>query len=58
VGTVGPLGLKTTVPVLVDETVLAQEEVSIGSGVRNVAVILRVEDLLRALPGAERVAFT
>lgn len=58
VGAVGPLGLRTPVPVLIDETVLAQEEVSMGSGVRGVAVILRVEDLLRALPTAERVSFT
>ncbi len=49
VGTVGPLGLKTPVPLLVDESVLAQEEISMGSGQRDVAVILRVEDLLRAL---------
>ncbi len=49
VGTVGPAGLKTSLPVLVDESVLAQEEISMGSGERDVAVILRVEDLLRAL---------
>ncbi|RMF48278.1 MAG: hypothetical protein D6755_04060 [Anaerolineae bacterium] len=49
VGAVGPLGLKTPLPVLVDASVLAQEEISCGSGERGVAVILRVEDLLRAL---------
>ncbi|MGQ0602198.1 MAG: hypothetical protein ACT4QE_10965 [Anaerolineales bacterium] len=35
--------------VLVDESVTAQTEVSIGSGERGVAVMLKTEDLLRAL---------
>ena len=50
-GAVGPFGLRTPVPVLVDASVAAQEEVSLGSGERNTAVILRVADLLRALGG-------
>lgn len=49
VGTVGPFGLATTLPILVDRSVLAQEEVSLGSGVRGVAVILRTDDLMQAL---------
>jgi Cys-tRNA(Pro) deacylase len=52
-GAVSPFGLPHPLRVLVDESVLAQEEVSIGSGVRGTTVILRVEDLLRALPDAE-----
>ncbi len=55
VGAVSPLGLRRPVPVLVDESLLAQEEVSMGSGERNVAVILRVDDLLRALGDYEVV---
>ncbi|RME50365.1 MAG: hypothetical protein D6790_21330 [Caldilineae bacterium] len=56
IGAVGPFGLAKSVPVLVDESVLAQEEVSLGSGVRGVAVILRTGDLLRALGDVEMVA--
>jgi Cys-tRNA(Pro) deacylase len=52
-GAVAPFGLPRPVRVLVDESVLAQLEVSMGSGVRNVAVILSTEDLLRALGDAE-----
>jgi Cys-tRNA(Pro) deacylase len=50
-GAVGPFGLRTPVPVVVDATVAAQEVVSLGSGERGTAVILRVDDLLRALGG-------
>ena len=52
-GAVSPFGLPHPLRVLVDEGVLAQAEVSIGSGVRGTTVILQVENLLRALPGAE-----
>jgi Cys-tRNA(Pro)/Cys-tRNA(Cys) deacylase len=52
-GAVSPFGLPRSLRVLIDEGVLAQEEVSIGSGVRGITVILRVADLLRALPKAE-----
>lgn len=52
-GAVAPFGLKQPVRVLIDQTVLAQAEVSIGSGVRGTAVILRTADLRRALPNAE-----
>jgi len=55
VGAVGPLGLKAAVPVLVDERILAQEEISMGSGERGTAIILKSADLLRAL-GAYTVA--
>lgn len=49
IGAVAPFGLPRPLPVLVDEQVLAQEEVSIGSGVRGTTVILRVADLLSGL---------
>lgn len=55
IGAVGPLGLKQPVPILVDESVLAEEEISLGSGVRGVAVILRPTDLLSALGEVEMV---
>jgi prolyl-tRNA editing enzyme YbaK/EbsC (Cys-tRNA(Pro) deacylase) len=43
--------------VVVDESVLEQEEVSIGSGERGLTVILRTEDLMRALGDVEVVCF-
>jgi Cys-tRNA(Pro) deacylase len=54
-GAVAPFGLPQPLPVLVDESVLAQEIISIGSGVRGTAVILQTADLLRALPEAQVV---
>lgn len=48
-GAVSPFGLEKPVRILVDETVLNEEVVSIGSGVPNSTVILRSEDLMRAL---------
>lgn len=55
-GAVSPFGLPEPVRVLVDESVLAAEELSIGSGVRGTAVILRGSDLLAALGDVEIVA--
>jgi Cys-tRNA(Pro)/Cys-tRNA(Cys) deacylase len=52
-GAVAPFGLPGPMRVLVDESVLAQEEISLGSGVRGTAVIMRAADLLPALGGAE-----
>ena len=54
-GTVSPFGLPQPLRVLVDESVTAQAEVSIGSGVRGVAVILKTDDLVRALGEVEAV---
>jgi Cys-tRNA(Pro) deacylase len=55
VGTVGPFGLKQPVRMLIDSGLMKEEEVSIGSGVRNTAVILKSTDLHAALPGSEIV---
>ncbi len=56
-GAVAPLGLPEPMRVLVDERLLAEEEISMGSGVRYLAVILRTEDLLCALGPVETGAF-
>jgi len=56
VGTVSPFGLPRALNVLIDASVLKEEEVSIGSGVRNMAIIMRSEDLRRALGEAEVVS--
>jgi len=55
IGAVGPLGLRKPVRLLADERIFAAEEVSLGSGVRGAAVILRSADLRRVLEaqGAE-----
>ncbi len=53
IGAVSPFGLVQAVPVLVDRSVLAEEEVSLGSGVRGLALVMHPADLLRALPQAE-----
>jgi len=58
VGTVGPFGLPRPLKVLIDVSVLKEEEISIGSGMRNTAVILKSADLHRALEGSEIVTLT
>jgi prolyl-tRNA editing enzyme YbaK/EbsC (Cys-tRNA(Pro) deacylase) len=52
-GAVSPFGLPTPMRVLVDCSVLAPDEVSIGSGVKNTTVILKREDLQRAMGDVE-----
>lgn len=56
VGTVSPFGLKTLIKILMDESVLKEEEVSIGSGVRSVAIIMKSADIERALGNPEIVS--
>ncbi len=48
-GAVAPFGLPRPLPILVDESVLAPEELSLGSGERGTTIILRRDDLMRAL---------
>lgn len=48
-GTVSPLGLPKPIPILVDKHILSQKEISIGSGERGVAIIMKVDNLLKAL---------
>ena len=55
IGTVGPFGLQKQVRVLVEAGVLREEEISIGSGMRDMAVVLKSQDLLHALNNAEVV---
>jgi Cys-tRNA(Pro)/Cys-tRNA(Cys) deacylase len=52
-GAVSPFGLPKPVRILVDESVMAPAEVSIGSGVRNATVILTSADLMKALGKVE-----
>lgn len=55
IGTVGPFGLPNPLKVLIDASVMREEEVSIGSGMRNTAVILKSSDLHQALKDADIV---
>jgi Cys-tRNA(Pro)/Cys-tRNA(Cys) deacylase len=55
IGTVGPFGLLKRVRVILDAGVLSEEEVSIGSGMRDWAVILKSADLKKALGNVEVV---
>ena len=56
IGTVSPFGLKNPVRILIDESVLRQEELSLGSGSRQVAIIMKSADLRQALQEAEIVS--
>ena len=56
VGTVSPFGLKNQVRVLIDESVLREEEVSLGSGARQMAIIMKSADLRRVLEDSEIVS--
>ncbi len=53
IGAVSPFGLAHPLPVLADRRIFLPDEVSLGSGERGVALILRREALRRALAHAE-----
>ncbi|HSM72822.1 MAG TPA: YbaK/EbsC family protein [Anaerolineales bacterium] len=63
IGTVSPFGLKNQagpepgrrVRVLLDASVLREEEITIGTGFRNTAIIMRSEDVRKALGDVEVV---
>ena len=55
IGAVSPFGTFRRLRVLVDPSVFAKEEISIGSGVRGTTVILKSDDLKRALGEVEMV---
>jgi Cys-tRNA(Pro) deacylase len=55
VGTVSPFGLKNQVRVMIEASVLREEEVSLGSGIRQMAIIMKSADVHRALGEAEVV---
>ena len=56
IGTVSPFGLPRPLRILIDESVLKEDEISIGSGMRNTGVIMKSADLRRALSDAEIVS--
>jgi Cys-tRNA(Pro)/Cys-tRNA(Cys) deacylase len=53
IGTVSPLGLARPIRILADTGIFAQDEISLGSGLRGVAIIMKSADLKRALGEVE-----
>jgi prolyl-tRNA editing enzyme YbaK/EbsC (Cys-tRNA(Pro) deacylase) len=53
-GTVSPFGLPQPVRTLVDRSVSAYDEISLGSGERGLAIVMKSSDLLRALGAVEQ----
>jgi Cys-tRNA(Pro)/Cys-tRNA(Cys) deacylase len=56
-GAVSPLGLPQPMRILVDHSVLTEEEISLGSGLRHTTILLRPADLLSALDEFEVGSF-
>ena len=57
IGAVAPFGLLQPMRILIDESVLAEEDISLGSGQRGTAVMMKTAVLRQALPDAEIVQF-
>lgn len=57
-GTVNPFGLPQPMRVLVDQGVLAQPAVSLGSGRPGLAILMQPADLLKALDQVDIVDFS
>ncbi len=55
IGAVSPFGTRRPLRVLVDAGLLKEEEVSLGSGVRGVAIVMKTKDLMRGLKDPEIV---
>jgi Cys-tRNA(Pro)/Cys-tRNA(Cys) deacylase len=53
VGAVAPLGLPGPIRILADESVFIPDEISIGSGERGVAIILKSIDLRKSIKNLE-----
>ena len=56
IGTVSPFGLKNPVRILIDESVLREDELSLGSGARQIAIIMKSAHLRRVLQEADIVS--
>ena len=52
-GAVSPFGLPSPLRILADEGVFVPEEISIGSGVRGITIIMKSSDLQKALKKME-----
>ncbi len=57
IGSVTPFGMKSQVPIYVDQSVFRPAAVSIGSGVQGTAILLTVKNLKKALGNISVVEF-
>jgi Cys-tRNA(Pro) deacylase len=48
-GAVAPFGLAQPVKIIVEQSVLEQQVISMGSGIRGIGIILKSDDLIHAL---------
>ena len=55
IGAVSPFGTIRSLPVLVDPGLIREDQISLGSGLRGVAIMMRTKDLVLALANAEVV---
>ena len=58
IGAVSPFGILSPLPILVDQSILAQPAVSLGSGVIGTAIIITSNNLIKALGDYEVGKFT
>ena len=56
-GAVAPFGLPNPLKILVDQSVVSEEIISLGSGIRGTAIIMKSKDLLSALANHQIVDF-
>jgi prolyl-tRNA editing enzyme YbaK/EbsC (Cys-tRNA(Pro) deacylase) len=56
IGTVSPFGLPAKFPILLDQRLKDREEVSIGSGLPGVAIIINTQILIQLLEPFEWIA--
>jgi len=54
IGSVSPFALPGPIPILVDQSVLDQDEISLGSGLRGTTIFMKVKDMLDALGEYEK----
>ena len=52
-GAVAPFGLPGPIRVIVDQSVIKEDEISMGSGVRGVAILLKSAELMKGLGDVE-----
>ena len=57
IGAVSPFGTRNQLRILIDETVLLQSEISIGSGIKWTAIIMKTSDLKTILDNCEIGSF-
>jgi Cys-tRNA(Pro) deacylase len=58
VGSVAPWGLPQPIPTYIEQGVLDQAELSVGSGRHGTAILIGPTDLLDSLPAAQKIVLT